>query len=105
MVMTAAMLFTADVYVWEYPGWAWILIWAAALGLAVNAVLNPRFALSIPAIVVSIVVGIALAWPVSVGGSSWRPAWLALGILMPMLGCWLLGLFSTAFRKASASAG
>ena len=103
MVITAVMLATADNYLWDYPSWAWILIWTAALGLAVNAVLRPELALSIPAIMISIALGIALAWPVSVGGNSWRPAWLTLGITMPLLGCWLLGSFSTVFRRKRIS--
>jgi hypothetical protein len=100
MFMTAIMLFTADVYLWEYPAWAWGLILAAALALCANALVRPKDALSPLAIVASILVGLALAWPVTVGGNGWRPVWLALGIAMPLLGCWLLKSFSLAFRKA-----
>jgi hypothetical protein len=98
--MTALMLFTADAYLWEYPSWAWWLIWTAAIGLCANALAKPQTALSPPAIMVSAITGLALAWPVTVGGESWRPVWLALGIAMPLLGCWLLKSFSLAFRKA-----
>jgi hypothetical protein len=100
MLMTAIMLATADAYLWEYPTWAWGLISAAALALCANALARPSQALSPLAVVVSILIGIALAWPVTVGGDGWRPAWLVVGIAMPLLGCWLLKAFSLAFRKA-----
>ena len=100
MVMTAIMLATADVYLWEYPAWAWGLILAAALALCVNALARPKNALSPLAIVLSILIGLALGWPVTVGGEVWRPVWLAVGIAMPLLGCWLLKSFSLAFRDA-----
>jgi hypothetical protein len=100
MFMTALMLATADVYLWKYPAWAWALILAAALALCANALTRPKHALSPLAIVVSILIGLALAWPVTVGGDGWRPVWLAVGIAMPLLGCWLLKSFSLAFRKA-----
>jgi len=99
IIMTAVMLVTADAYLWEYPGWAWAMIWAAAVGLGVNAVAKPRSALSKPAVIVASVVGVVLAWPVTVGGESWWPVWLALGVTMPLLGCWLLRSFSVALRK------
>ena len=98
VLMTAVMLLDANSLLWRYPGWAWGLICAAALGLCANALLMPRKALSSLAVVVSSLIGLALAWPVTVGGDSWRPVWLALGISMPLVGCWLLRSFSVAYR-------
>ena len=99
LIVTATMLFTADVYLWEYPPWAWGMIWVAGLGLCINAVVKPEKAHSIPAIVVGSIVGLALTWPVTVGGTDWWPVWLALGVAMPLLGCWLLKSFSLAYRQ------
>lgn len=100
MLMTVIMLATADAYIWEYPGWAWGVILAASVALCANALARPTKALSPLAIAVSVVIGLALGWPVTVGGHGWRPAWLLVGIAMPLLGCWLLMSFSLAFRKA-----
>ena len=97
--MTAVMLMTANAYLWEYPNWAWGSMLVAALGLSANALVRPHSALSPLAIVVSVFIGLTLAWPVTVGGDGWRPVWLAVGIAMPLLGTWLLRSFSFAYRK------
>ena len=99
VLMTADMFITANAYLWEYPSWAWGLMLAAALGLLVNALAKPHSALSLPAIIVSILIGLALAWPAMFRGDSWWPVWLAIGITMPLLACWLLKSFSFAFHK------
>ena len=99
VLMTAVMIGTAYGYLWEYPDWAWGLLIAAALGLLVNALARPRSALSPAAVMVSILIGFALGWPAIFRGDSWWPVWLALGISMPLLACWLLKSFSFAFRK------
>ena len=99
VLMTAVLLFDANSLFWEYPDWAWVLVWGAALGLGANALAIPKKALSPLAIVVSSLTGLALAWPVTVGGDIWWPVWLALGIAMPLIGCWLLRSFSLAYRK------
>lgn len=100
VLITAIMLASANVYFWEYPPWAWALILVAALALCANALGRPESAFSPLSISVSILIGLALGWPVTVGGEGWWPVWLAVGIVMPLLGCWLLRSFSLAFRKA-----
>lgn len=99
VLMTAGMLGTAYGYLW-YPGWAWGLMFAAAVGLLVNALAKPHSALSPPAVIVSLLIGLALGWPAIFRADSWWPVWLALGITMPLLACWLLRTFSLAFRNA-----
>jgi hypothetical protein len=100
LIMTGVMLITAQIYFAEYPTWIWATTWMAAVGLGLNAAVRPRSALSIPAIIVASIVGLALVWPMTIGGDNWWPAWLALGVAMPILGCWLLSAFSLAFRKS-----
>jgi predicted membrane protein len=96
--MAAAMLVTANAYLWENPTWAWGLILAASLGLLANALTKPHAAFSRPAILVSILIGLGLSWPAMFRGDSWWLAWLGLGIMMPLLACFLLRSFSLAFR-------
>ena len=98
---TAVMLFTADAYLWEIPQWAKGLVLVAAIGLSVNALAKPHTALSPPAIVVSLAIGLTLSWFVRVGGDGWWPVWLAVGVAMPLMGIWLLRSFSFAYRKTS----
>jgi hypothetical protein len=100
ILMTAIMLGTANVYVWEYPGWAGGLVLAGFSGLFFHALVRPQNALSMPAIVVAAAIGVALAWPVSVGGDSWWPLWLILGVAIPLIAVWLLGSFGRSFRQS-----
>ena len=69
ILMAGVMLADADFNLWKYPDWAMDLILVAALGLLANALARPRLALASPAIGISILIGLALAWPVIVGGT------------------------------------
>lgn len=95
--MTADMLATANAYLWKYSAWAWGLILVVSPGLFANPLAQPHTALSPAAIAASILMGFILGSPALFRGDSWWPVWVALGIMMPLIACWLLKSFSLAF--------